>query len=261
MRKFIGVFFLLAGMSAQAATTNEAFPGRPRFPDVTPISLADLSTRYKEVVIVDVRSKYEYDTLRVKDARNISVGSKKFVDEVRKLRKSTKQPIVFYCNGHTCMKSYKATRKAVNARIPDVFAFDAGIFDWAKKNPQRTVLLGDALDDPKKLISKSEFKKKLLPAKEFSKFVGKKSVLVLDVRGRLQRAGVGLYPFQEWHAPLENEIKLNNFIKDAKKKGKVLMVYDQVGKQVRWLQYRFEKAGIKEYYFMKKGAQGYIDSI
>jgi hypothetical protein len=34
-----------------------------------------------------------------------------------------------------------------------------------------------------------------------------------------------------------------------------------VGKQVRWLQYELEKAGLKKYYFMKKGASGYYDSL
>lgn len=32
-----------------------------------------------------------------------------------------------------------------------------------------------------------------------------------------------------------------------------LLVYDNVGKQVRWVQYYFEKHGITDYYFLKGG--------
>jgi len=36
-----------------------------------------------------------------------------------------------------------------------------------------------------------------------------------------------------------------------------LFIYDEVGQQVRWFQYALEKEGIKNYYFMEKGAVGY----
>ena len=39
----------------------------------------------------------------------------------------------------------------------------------------------------------------------------------------------------------------------------MIFIYDEVGKQVRWLQYALEKANVKNYYFMHNGARGYYD--
>ena len=55
--------------------------------------------------------------------------------------------------------------------------------------------------------------------------------------------------------------KVYRYIRKAKEKGKTLFIYDEVGKQVRWLQYALEKEGIKNYYFMDKGATGYYKTI
>ncbi|MEK7816390.1 MAG: hypothetical protein AAB294_06180, partial [Pseudomonadota bacterium] len=49
-------------------------------------------------------------------------------------------------------------------------------------------------------------------------------------------------------------------IERAKKEKKTLLVYDQVGKQVQWFQYYLESRGLKDYYFMKGGAQAYSDA-
>ena len=40
----------------------------------------------------------------------------------------------------------------------------------------------------------------------------------------------------------------------AARSGDNMYVYDEAGKQVRWLMYRLEQAGVKDYYFMKGGA-------
>ncbi|MFW6415659.1 MAG: hypothetical protein ACOCZ2_05005 [Thermodesulfobacteriota bacterium] len=34
--------------------------------------------------------------------------------------------------------------------MSDVFAFDAGIFQWAKAYPETTLLLGEEIEDPQK---------------------------------------------------------------------------------------------------------------
>ena len=94
-----------------SANTDAEFPGRPLYPEVSVIVLDELFRRLDEVIVVDVRSAYEYETLRVKGAINIPLSSKTFVSRMRKLRMSDTRPIVVYCNGKTCMKSYKAARK------------------------------------------------------------------------------------------------------------------------------------------------------
>jgi len=85
--------------------------------------------------------------------------------------------------------------------------------------------------------------------------------MVLDVRDKYQRAGVGFFPGKERWVSLDQKDRIIRYIQKAKKQNRTLYVYDEVGKQVRWLQYELEKAGLKNYYFMEKGASGYFDSI
>ena len=260
-------FFLLAffvalscAQAAEKAKAKKEFPGRDVFPEVQIYELAELYQQKDQVVIVDVRSSYEFDTLRAKGAINIPVSSKTFGEELRKLRASTDKPIVFYCNGRTCYKSYKAGRKAIYYKVDNTFSFDSGIFDWAKAHPGEAVLLGHSPVNVRDLISKKTFKKKLIDPEKFGLRVGNNSI-VLDVRDRFQREAIGFFPGQERRVSLDQKEKLEKYFRKAKKSNKTLLIYDAVGKQVRWLMYSLEKVGVKEYYFMKGGAKGYYEML
>ncbi len=255
----IGLTVSLPGAAAEAEAEAE-FPGRAKYSDVKVVELEELYAQRNDVVIVDARSSYEYDTLRVKGALNISLSSKSFGAELTKIRAETGKPIVFYCNGKTCMKSYKAVRQAIFHKIDNVMAFDAGIFDWAKSYPGEAVLLGDSPINPKNLISKTELYKHMLKPAEFGKRVGN-STLVLDVRDLHQREAIGFFPGHERRVGLDDAKTLHKYIDRAKKQGKTLLIYDEVGKQVRWLQYTLEKAGLDNYFFMDGGANGYYEML
>jgi rhodanese-related sulfurtransferase len=242
---------------------EEEFPGRPKFPDVPYIELNELFEQKNDVVIVDVRSQYEFETLRIKGAINMPVANKSFESQVLKLRQSTDKPIAFYCNGHRCLKSYQAVKKSQNAGIDNTIAFDAGIFDWTKAFPNHAVLLGQSPVDPNKLIGKKSFQSRLLDPDLFSESVAQSqhNSIVIDVRDKFQRAGIGFYPGLEKWASLDDRRKLNRYIEMAKRENKTLYIYDEVGSQVRWLQYALEKAGVKNYYFMERGARAYYDML
>jgi rhodanese-related sulfurtransferase len=251
---------LLATSSGFAA---EGFPGREKYPKVPYYELEQLNSELNDVVVVDARSKLEFETLRIKTAINIPVAGESFEQEVAKLRNETSKPIVFYCNGHTCMKSYISVKKAKAAGIDNTFAFDAGIFDWTKAHPDKAILLGESPVNLAKLIPKKSFKAKLLTPDVFSDratLPGRKT-MVIDVRDKFQRAGIGFYPGKERWASLDQKKKLQKYINKAVKQNRTLLIYDEVGKQVRWLQYELEKAGVKDYYFMDKGARGYYREL
>lgn len=255
------ISFLIVVFLSTVVQASE-FPGRAKYPDVKTIELAELSKGFGQHVIIDARSSYEFDTLHIKGAVNVPISSDDFARRVRDISNITRKPLVFYCNGHTCMKSYKAARAAKLAGIMDCYAYDAGMFDWAKAHPAQTVLLGKSLKSPSQLIPKSMLKKHMLDPKKFAKYTeNKKHFITIDVRSRYQRAGVGLFPFIEQWIPLERTVVLEKAMKDARSDNKTLLIYDEVGKQVRWLQYRLEEMGVKKYYFMKGGAAGYIKSI
>ena len=57
---------------------------------------------------------------------------------------------------------------------------------------------------------------------------------------------------------MDEQLKLNKLLATVKKSGKTLLVYDEAGKQVRWLQYYLEDKGIPTYYFMSGGVKAYF---
>ena len=246
--------------SSATLFAKDDFPGRAEYPEIPLYNKSDLLKDLNRVVIVDTRSALEFETLRIKGALNISVASKKFVGIVKALRKTTSKPIVFYCNGRTCYKSYKATEAALKAGVKNVFAYDAGMFEWATSYPKHAVLLGTSPMDPSKIIPKSKLRARFLTPKEFTetaRSAKRSKIMVLDVRDLYQRAGVGYFMGLEKWVSLDDQEKLAKYLNKAKSENKTLFIYDEAGKQVRWLQYTLEQHNIKNYYFMKKGAKGF----
>lgn len=241
---------------------EEGFPGRAKFPDVPVYEIDHLAQDFDRVVVVDVRSAYEYETLRVQGALHIPVAAKTFEAQVRELRGKTDKPIIFYCNGRSCLKSYQAVKKAEAVGVRDTHAYDAGVFDWVKAHPSRSAMLGKAPVDPSRLIPSDEFKSHLLDPETFStRALGSETGLLMDVRDEFQRGAAGLFVGKEVWANLDDVPKIKRHIEQARSAGRPVYVYDEVGKQVRWLQYLLEDAGIREYYFMDHGARGFYEQV
>lgn len=255
---------LVLFLGNQAAYANEnGFPGRSEFPDVPVIEIDDLHKKISDVVIIDTRSSLEFETLRIKNAINIPVASKSFEQQVREIRNKSDKTMVFYCNGRTCYKSYLSVKKASASGINNTIAYDAGMFEWAKAYPDMAELLGKSPVNPADIIPSKNFKQRLLDPSTFSQktFSLGKDCVVLDVRDKYQRGAAGLFPGKERWASLDEREKLLGYINKAKTENKTLFIYDEVGKQVRWLQYALEDAAIKNYYFMEHGAKAYYANM
>lgn len=256
-RTFLIFGMMAASLLAQAAV-NDEFPNRKLFPAVPVVSMKDLYQKMDKVIIVDVRSKYEYETINIARAINIPVLEPSFLERMRKLRKENPNTeIVAYCNGKTCKKSYEAVQKCRNAGIPNIVAYDQGIFDWVKQYPKTARLLGRTPVDVNRLIGKQDLERHMISVARFEQLAGRKDVIVLDIREPLQRAGVSLYPGIDKKADLDDKALLNRYIEDAQQNHKTLLVYDGVGKQVVWLMYYLQDKGVSQYAFMKGGAQAY----
>ena len=248
---------LLLFTQSYTLLADETFPHRSLYPRVATIELVDLYNKRNDVVIIDVRSSYEYNTLHIKGAQHLALNDREFVTTLQLLRKQDGRPLIFYCNGHTCKKSYKATQKAMRGNIDNVFAYDAGIFEWTKAHPDEAVLLGKTPVDPARLLSKEKLNAHMLEPNAFGKRVGNGNI-TLDIRDTQQKDSLTLFPTRQRSVPLDNS-KLKSYVDKAKSTGKTLLVYDAVGKQVRWLQYYLESEGLTDYYFMKGGAKGFLN--
>lgn len=246
--------FMVSGVSAKSAD----FPHREKYKDVQVIETEQLYSKLASVNVVDVRSKYEYDTLHIKGAKNIILGSLSFARDVDALIKSSGKPVIFYCNGGTCKKSYQAVKEAEKGGVNGTVAYDAGIYNWAQAHPEESVLLGKNPMNANEFIDNKTYKARIIEANKFETMMNGRH-MVLDIRDRIQR-DLQLFPFKENRAELADLESLRKYVREAKTSGKTLLVYDKVGKQVRWFQYFLEREGMKDYYFMKGGSEGYYEA-
>jgi rhodanese-related sulfurtransferase len=167
--------------------------------------------------------------------------------------KTAPQKIAFYCNGHTCKKSYEAAQQAMDKGYQNVYAYDAGIFDWVAAYPDKAVLLGETPVPQEKIISNEAFHAKTLSLEEFTKKAEDPNALLIDIREPLQREVVPPLP-RIRNIPLDRLIGL---LKDGEFKDKDLLIFDAVGKQINWLQYHLEGQGYANYFFLKKGVSAF----
>ncbi|HES77160.1 MAG TPA: hypothetical protein ENO09_09180 [bacterium] len=255
-------FVLGSLVSASFALADEAdtFPLRKTFPEIKVIETADLASKMNEHVVVDVRSPFEYSIMHIQGAVNLPLSDKKFVDSAKSAAADSGKVLVFYCNGHRCAKAYQAAMAMTKAGSAKVLAYDGGISDWAKMNPQLTLLLDKPLD-PKSLIGDAQFKAHALSPKDFmSKAQAQSAALVVDVRDSFQVEGVSLFPGRETRTGLDIA-KLKKQISAAKDASQPIYFYDATGLQVKPLQYLLEDQGIAEYYFLEGGIAAYFDML
>lgn len=254
----IGVL-LFSAMASHAAAAADEFPLRARYVNVQVVETAPLYDHLDDYLVVDVRSKYEYETLHVAGAINVPIGDSGFALQIRKLRAKDAKPMVFYCNGVTCTKSYDAVLAVQAFKVDKVFAYDAGIAAWARLHPDKTVLLGKSPIKTEDLISAERFAARLIAPKDFAARAAAHNTIVLDIRDRTQRDSP-LFPTREERIPMDDSAAIDSLINRARQDRKTLLIYDAVGKQVEWFQYRLEARGFKDYYFMDGGASAYFNA-
>lgn len=85
----------------------------------------------QEVAFVDVRKDSDWDAGRIPGAIHLDV--KKALNEQSLAAEVKKdEPVVFYCNGHGCMRSSHATKMAVGWGWKKVYYYRDGFPAWKK---------------------------------------------------------------------------------------------------------------------------------
>ena len=101
---------------------------------------------------------------------------------------------------------------------------------------------------------------KTIPFAQFKEKAKQSNTVIIDTRDPFQRAKASDLPQNKMvnlsgirNIPMDRMLALLTKKEFADKQ---LMIFDAVGKQVRWLQYHLEANGYKNYYFMEKGVLG-----
>lgn len=230
------------------------FPHRAEFPNLKTISMQDLAAKHTEYLIVDVRSEFEYDIAHILGAHNAPMATLLYTKTVVRLQERFGQdtPIVVYCNGISCRKSYEAADLLLKENIKNVLVYDEGMDAWIHKYPELSLLVGKpaTLD---RIIRDDQFNEHVLDVDAFTGHLKtEKSPLLVDVRDPIQRT-IDI-PKQAQNFQLD---KFSRLIQQNQFKDRPLFIVDAVGKQVRWLQYLLVDKGYKNYFFVKGGAEAF----
>ena len=235
------------------AVANEDFPLRAKYPSAKHISTAELATKFANVIVVDVRSTEEFDVAHINKARHVPISKASFERDLEGVRNKTgNQLMAFYCNGHTCAKSYKAYIKAFDAGFINIVVYDAGIFDWIMSNPEKATLMGKTPAPKDKIIPKSKLQEHMVNFGDLKGMTSDINAMAIDIRDPFQR---NIVPdiAKLRNIPMDRMIPL---LRKNKFQDKKLLIIDAVGKQVRWLQYHLEENGYTDYKFLEKGVAG-----
>lgn len=248
----ITLLFTLQSLPALASN----FPYRSYYPEISVIELADLKAGYDrgEYLLVDVRSASEFAAIHIKGAVNLPYSNAQFSDSLKTLiREYPGKKIAVYCNGITCIKSYKAAEDAVYARLPGVSAFDGGIGSWARAYPADTLLSGKELSAPgQQLIPEERFNNACLEFAAFKEKASGVNAVVIDARDPMQRKEK--LPGLDHALLIPMDKLVDNIIAKGNLKDKELCIFDQVGRQVNWLMYYLVARGYTNFHFLDGGA-------
>ncbi len=251
---------VVAGAAVCWAQDGLNFPLRSKYSSLKPIDTQELAAIYDKAIIVDARNKMEYKVLHMKGAHNFLVGKMKEKDLLALRSKNGSTPMIFYCNGITCAKSYKATTKAAKWGFKNISVYDAGVFHWAQKHPELTVFFSKPLTAElvvSKIISNEKLAAKMLVTPDFIKKVRSGKYTVIDVRDANERSATPIRLAKMRSMPFDTMVALLEKGSRAVPT-KSILILDNVGKQVKWLQYYLRQAGVKDYFFLKGGVKQWV---
>ncbi len=249
---------ILSMVAVGFAGGEHDFPLRKKYPQLEPITTPELAKARAagEAIVIDVRTKGEFEVMHIKDAINIPhILSDERYEALKSAAERAHRYMVFYCNGVTCTKSYKAADLAWSLQFKGVRNYDAGIFEWADTYPQETVFFGEPMTEANakaKLISESDFKKVLVDTVTFIDMAKSGGYKVYDVRDQREMVE---YPINLPNKEAATIDQLQQLLKEAKFPESKVLLFDNVGRQVIWAQYYLKRFGVKDYFFLAGGVE------
>lgn len=251
MRACVALLVVFLGGSWAFA---ETFPLRGKYPHVVPVATEDLARAIDESLVVDVRSQFEYTVMHIAGARHLDFSEPDFLGKLTAAAGGDKsKSVVTYCNGTTCEKSYEAAEAAQKAGFTLVRVYDGGITEWLRLARGRTLLFGQPVK-PEDIVPESQFRARLRKGPEFQAGAAEPGALLIDVRDVQQRTRTADFARSAQRLTVDDLVKaLPTQAFRSRAQGKTLYIFDNVGKQVRWVQYALRAHGYERYVFLEGG--------
>ncbi len=264
----ISLFLLSSGTHVFANGESEKFPKRKFYPQLNYIDTAKFANGLKNnrYSVIDVRDKTSFQALQVKSATNIFVKSKTFDQEILDFVEKNAKPLVIYCNGISCSKSYVASTKIIQLFKKHhiktlVYTYDSGINAIAYAHNDMVLKNGENISESNPLIAIGTIKKHTLKPNDFEIFLSEhdsQDYALLDIRDKSEKNIYKLFMFQKQkNIVLSQRDKLITFLNKVKTDNKTLLVYDSSGRQINGLYELLKITGVKKWHYMEGGEYGY----
>jgi rhodanese-related sulfurtransferase len=271
--KFISGLILLIFLTvAFSASASETFPKRKYYPQLNYIDTQEFAQGIKEkrFDVIDVRDKTSFQALHVKTASNIFVKSNTFEQDILEFSAKSNKPLVIYCNGISCSKSYVASTKILDLFLQkdmtkQVFTYDSGINAIAYAHNELVLKNGKDVSQSNPLIAIEKIKKHTLTPLDFETYLSNhenKDYALLDIRDKNEKIILKLFMFQkEKNIVLAQRNKLIKFLNKIKQDKKTLLVYDASGRQINGLYELLNITGVKQWHYLEGGEYGYSQYV
>lgn len=270
---FLLIFLSFSLACVQAETLDEEtlaklYPNRVFYPQLSYVSTQQMVTAVSagKYNIVDSRPILAFTTLHIKEAENFSVGDKEFNEKLMRLINKNNKPVVFYCGGLACLKSYKASAKAINGLQKkqikrEILTYDSGITAFAQASPGWVLKNGKEISAENPLLDMKKIKKHAKNVEDFTHLINtdeNNQYMILDIREKKQRMLRKLFMFKkEKKLSLLEPEKIIGFLNEIKSSGQTLMVYGSVEKQIETLYPLVKTSGIKTWFYLEGGEVAY----
>ena len=211
-RKIMRTLFL-AGILLVAAALSSARGAETEFKVVTTDQLKAMMDEKKDFMLIDARTKDEYQEAHIANA--LSIPEKSFEESSSLLPGDKNSLMVFYCNGVKCGKSKKAAIKADAMGYKNILIYAEGFPVWEEKG--------------NKIVPGPDYAKKIETAKispsDLKKLIdsGNKDFVIVDVRDETE--------YKEGHIPSAINIPAESFAMKSEvlPKEKKIIVYCNTG--------------------------------
>lgn len=127
------VCMLALDISAAQAGSKPIVP--EQIPGATNLSAEDVVEKIlsnPEMIVIDSRKNTEYVKGHIEGAVNI-LNTGMTQSNLAAVTSNKSVPLLFYCNGHRCMRSTDAVKKALSWGYQSVFWFRGGWKEWTTK--------------------------------------------------------------------------------------------------------------------------------
>ena len=265
---FLFPFFNVVNAEDTAADIDKQFPNRKFYPGLNYISTEQMveAIADKRFLVIDARPELGYKTLHIKESLNIHSGDKEFVNKFNQAVSANNKPIVFYCGGLACRKSYEASvmameefqKRKINRTV---YTYDSGITAFAYASPKDVLKNGKDISEDNPILDRKKLKKHAKSAEEFIEMINNdenNEYVILDIREPKQRILRKLFMFKDEHKiTVHKPQELTGFLNYIKQSKQVLMIYGAVEKQIETVFALIQTSGIKKWFYLEGGEYAY----